>query len=251
MGLDVRLVTPNKSVRELRRVLVKNQLSREPETPPPPPRTKEIYSNVGYIIVGAALEKITGRSWEELMQQRIFKPQGITTGGFGPPGTAGRVDQPWGHDRNGDPVGPGDSGSDLPRYAGPCGTAHMTATDWAKFISLHLRGDPANPDHRVSLLSPRAFEHLHRASPGETYAPGGWAVGTFEPAKGPRPDDKGIIFGHEGSNGYWYSKVLVAPEIDLAVLVVCNRGAAFGGKAVEGAAVELLQQFASNPRASK
>lgn len=248
VGLEARLVAPNKSVRELRQVLVESQLSREPETSP---GTKEIYSNVGYIIVGAALETITGHTWEDLMQERLFKPLGITTGGFGAPGTAGRVDQPWGHDRSGDPIEPGGPRSDLPRYAGPCGAAHMTVTDWARFITLHLRGDPANPNRRVALLSPRAFEHLHQASPGETYAPG-WAVGIFDPAKGARPDDKGVVFGHEGNNGFWYSKVLVAPEIDLAVLVVCNRGgAAIGGKAVAAVAVELIQKFASNPKTSK
>ena len=127
----------------------------------------------------------------------------------------------------------------------------MTVTDWARFITLHLRSDPANPNRRVDLLSPRAFEHLHRASPGETYAPG-WAVDIFDPAKGARPDDKGMVFGHGGSNGYWYCKVLVAPEIDLAVLVVCNRGgAAVGGKAVAAVAVELMQKFTSNPKTSK
>jgi CubicO group peptidase (beta-lactamase class C family) len=248
VGLDARLVAPDKSVRESRRVLVESQLSHGPESSP---GAKEIYSNVGYIIAGAALEKITGRAWEDLMRERLFKPLRMVTGGYGAPGTGGRVDQPWGHDRSGHPIDPSDPRSDLPRYAGPCGTAHMTISDWAKFISLHLGGDPVSPNRRVALLSPRAFEHLHRASPGDTYAPG-WAVGTFDPAKGARDSDKGMVFGHEGNNGFWYSKVLVAPEIDLAVLVVCNRGGAdFGGKAVAAVAVELMQRFASNLKTSK
>lgn len=247
VGLDARLVSPKKSVRELRQILVGSQLSHEPETPP---GTKEIYSNVGYIIVGAALEKITGRAWEDLMQERVFKPLGITTGGFGAPGTTGRIDQPWGHDRNGDPVDPGSSNSDLPRYSGPCGTVHMTINDWAKFITLHLRGDPANPNHHVSLLTPKSLEALHRLSPGENYSPG-WAIGTINFAKGARPGDQGKIFGHEGNNGLWYCKVLVAPEVDLAVLVACNRGGAKGQKAVAGAALELAQRFGSNPTTSK
>jgi hypothetical protein len=109
-----------------------------------------------------------------------------------------------------------------------------------------LRGDPANPSRHVSLLRPELFGQLHRANSGDHYAPGGWVADMFAPAKGTRPDDKGIVFGAEGSNGLWYSKVLVAPEIDLAVLVVCNRGgASVGERAVAATAVQLLEQFAS------
>src|SRR4030095_8642317 len=69
-------------------------LSRPPEIPPD---TKYWYSNVGYILAGAVLEHLTGRAWEDLMRERLFQPLGISTGGFGPPGTAGQTDQPWGH----------------------------------------------------------------------------------------------------------------------------------------------------------
>ncbi len=243
--LDARVVS-SETCPQQRQVLVASQLSHQPETLP---GTKWVYSNVGYIIIGAALEKITGRAWEDLMQERIFKPLGITTGGFGAPGTAGKDDQPWGHDENGNPVDPGSPKSDNPKFFGPCGNVHMTVIDWAKFIALHLQGDPTNPNRRVSLLKPKTFEELHRPKSDENYS-AGWAIGTINFAKGARPGDKGIIFGHEGSNGLWYSKVLVAPEIDLAVLVACNRGGdAYGGKAVAGSALELSQRFASaSPR---
>lgn len=242
IGLEARLIPEKASLPELRRILVREQLSRPP--PEAQPGEREIYSNVGFVLVGAALEKITGRAWEELMQERLFQRLGIVTGGFGPPGKAGLVEQPWGHDRSGDPIDPGSARSDLPGYAGPCGNVHMTIGDWAKFIGLHLRGDPANPQRQVSLLSAETFEKLHHADRGETYSPG-WAVGAADFAKGPRPGDTGKVFGHEGTNGIWYSKTLVAPEIDLAVLVVCNRGGpGIGGKAARTAATELMQKFA-------
>jgi CubicO group peptidase (beta-lactamase class C family) len=244
IGLDARLIPEKATLPEVRRILIREQLSRAP--PEAQPGEREIYSNVGFVLVGAVLEKITGQAWEDLMQERLFKPLGIVTGGFGAPGKAGLVEQPWGHDRSGDPIEPGGARSDLPRYAGPCGNVHMAIHDWAKFISLHLRGDPANPQRHLSLLSAPAFEYLHRANPGETYSPG-WAVGTVDFAKGTRSGDVGKIFGHEGTNGVWYSKTLLAPEIDLAVLVVCNRGgAAIGGKAV-AVASDLMQKFASSP----
>jgi CubicO group peptidase (beta-lactamase class C family) len=238
--LDAGLVSSKKSLPQQRQIVAAIQLSQQPETKP---GTKWIYSNVGYIIVGAALEKISGRAWEDLMEERIFKPLGIITGGFGAPGMTGKVEQPWGHDEKGKPVDPGSPKSDNPKFFGPAGNVHMAITDWAKFIALHLRGDSANPYRHVSLLTPKGFEELHRARLGENYS-AGWFNGIVNFAKGTRPGDKGIVLGQEGSNGLWYCKVLVAPEIDLAVLVACNRGGdAFGGKAVARTAVELGQRF--------
>jgi CubicO group peptidase (beta-lactamase class C family) len=246
--LDGRLAASKKAVTQLRQMLVASQLAQRPQTPP---GTKWVYSNVGYIVVGAALEKTTGVAWEDLMRERLFKPLGITTGGFGAPGTPGKVDAPWGHDEKGNPVDPGSPDSDNPPYFGPCGSVHMTIRDWAKFVTLHLQGDPANPKRQVHLLKPESFGVLHHGKPGETYS-AGLARGTIDFAKGSRPEDKAAIFGHEGSNGLWYCKMLAAPEINLAVLVACNRGGdAVGGKAVSGATLELMQRFASTGRASK
>ena len=56
-----------------------------------------IYSNVGYALAGLMAEQVTGHSWEDLMRKRVFEPLGMLSAGFGPPGHAGRVDQPWGH----------------------------------------------------------------------------------------------------------------------------------------------------------
>jgi CubicO group peptidase (beta-lactamase class C family) len=230
------------SVSEMRKLLVAKQLSQEPESTP---GTRESYSNIGFIVVGAALEKITGRTWEELMQERLFKPLGITTAGFGAPGTPAMINHPWGHNAKGEPVDPGNVRSDLPPYAGPAGTVHINVDDWAKFVSLHLEGDSANPNRRVHLLNAKTFDALHRLMPGGVFS-GGWAFDTVEFASDAGPGVRLKILGHSGSNSLWYSKVLMAPQKDLAVLVLCNRGGdAFGGKAVDEASIDLLRTFAS------
>ncbi len=54
------------------------------------------YSNVGYAIAALMLETKTGKSWEDLMEERIQAAQD-DVGGLCPPGTASKVDQPWGH----------------------------------------------------------------------------------------------------------------------------------------------------------
>src|SRR4026209_1252098 len=77
------------TVPQQRLEIVRQALSRPSGIPPD---TKYWYSNVGYILAGAVLEQLTGRAWEELMRERLFQPLGISTGGFGPPGTADKTD---------------------------------------------------------------------------------------------------------------------------------------------------------------
>ncbi len=56
---------------EQRREFIEAVLDQPPEAPP---GTKMIYSNQGYAIAGAMLEKLTGTPWERLMTQHLFKP---------------------------------------------------------------------------------------------------------------------------------------------------------------------------------
>ena len=228
-------VLAGKSLRQQRETVVAIALSHQPETKP---GEKEVYSNLGYIVIGAVLEKITNRSWEELIEERLFKPLGITTGGFGAPGAPGKLDQPWGHDDQGVPIDPGDPLADNPKFFGPCGTVHMTVTDWAKFITLHLRGDPANPNAQAALLKPETFARLHQAAPGRSYN-AGWAFQTRNFDRG----DAWRVFSHNGSNGLWYCIVLAAPETDFAVLVASNQGMDRAAKPCGDALNALAREF--------
>ena len=180
------------------------------------------------------------------MRERLFQPLGISTGGFGPPGAAGKTDQPWGHSSVlGKPLDPGSPAAEFPLFYAPAGLAHMTITDWAKFIGLHLRGDPANPHRQAALLKLDTFAELHPVAPATTSK--GWfmrgstflATGDAAPAvtyragafispaswaKGTRPGDTGRRLWHGGSNGMSHCVASIATEIDFAVLVACNRG---------------------------
>ena len=69
-------------------------------------------------------------------QARLFAPLGMERAGFGPPGDAARVDQPWGHRRQGEKTVP--LFFDNPSSLGPAGTVHASLEDWAKFAALHL-----------------------------------------------------------------------------------------------------------------
>lgn len=230
-----------KSPEEKRRTVVRKILSRPPEYRP---GSRYAYSNAGYMIVSAMLEKTGNPPWEESMRRQLWEPLGIVSGGFGAPGNPGEIDQPWGHWgmlATGRPAPPGGFWSRLitPRFYGPAGTTHMTIGDWGKFASLHLRGDPANPRSKAKLLRASSFETLHRVERGRFYQ-SGWIVLNRHWAKGPRPGDNGRVVTSQGDNGFWHCEAWVAPEVDLAVLVVCNQGGAAPQKPAARASKEIV-----------
>ena len=224
--------------------LVRGVLARPPVNSP---GTTYLYSNGGYAIAGAMAETVTGRSWEDLMQAEVFGPLGITTAGFGAPGTLQNHDQPRGHFSIGfvAPVGPA---GDNPPAIGPAGSVHLSLPDWARFAVLHLRGDAANPHRQVALLRAESFDILHRpaAGPGISYACG-WLVANPRWAEAGTSGDGGRVLMHAGSNTMWYCLILLAPGHDWAVLVACNQGGDSAQHACEAAATELRRRMLAGP----
>src|SRR5690606_5130445 len=105
---------------EQRREFIEAVLAQPPAATP---GTKMIYSNQGYAVLGAMLEKVTGRDYETLMRQRLFEPLGMDTAGFGSPGTPGKVDQPWGHMQGLSPI---PLRSDNPPAIAPAARVHCS-----------------------------------------------------------------------------------------------------------------------------
>lgn len=189
------------------------------------------YANLNFILVGAAIERIVKTSWETAITDRLFRPLGMTTAGFGAP----KGDQPWGHRRL--PMGVGGllpvdpSGiSDNPPALGPAGTAHMSLTDYAKFIRLFLtRGG--------DLLKPETIAHLTTPPDGADYALG-WGVRTD------RAWARGPVLAHEGSNTMWHMVALVAPARGVAFLTASNAMMPDDRSAPRLLAKQLQERFA-------
>lgn len=184
------------------------------------------YSNLGYIVLGAVVEQVTGQSWEYLMQKRLFGPLNITSAGFGKPADDTLPPmQPWGHSASGQKSwipwrqgGPQPKNVDNPKIYGPAGTVHMSLEDWAKFASLHLLEHSSD-----SILSHDALAALQDptspgpspSQPGITEYASGWVVAEREWAGGK-------VLMHSGSNTVWFSTIWLAPRRDLAFLAVTN-----------------------------
>src|SRR5207248_2716289 len=127
----------------------------------------------GFSIAGHMAERVMNKSWEQLMQEKIFVPLQMKNSGFGAPGTKNILSQPRGHSDDGKPIEPGPA-ADNPVGIGPSGIVHCTIADWSKFVGLHLSQN--------KLLKPETFRKLH--TPGGTYAMG-WGVHNRGWAKGP------------------------------------------------------------------
>ena len=149
-------------------------------------------------------ERLTHSKWESLMTKRLFNPLGMTSAGFGPPGSPDKEDQPWGHIISEGTWQP--KQFDNAAALGPAGRVHCSLTDWAKFVSLQLPHNTAPTVDR---------QHLDRLiDPTGDYA-GGWIVVR-------RPWAKGKALTHSGSNTIWYATVWVAPRLNRAFMVATN-----------------------------
>ena len=215
-----------------RREFIEAVLSHPPAAPP---GTKMIYSNQGYAIVGVMLEKLTGTNYEDLMTERLFKPLHMDSAGFGPPGTIGKVDQPWGHVHRIVNMTVAVQADNPPAIA-PAGRVHCSLDDLARFVMFHLQND------RNGLLKPDLLAKLHTpppeakdANPTENYACG-WVVLQRDWAGG-------ITWWHNGSNTMWYLVMWLAPQKHFAVIVATNIAGSDAEKGADEAAVAMIEKW--------
>jgi len=116
------------------------------------------YSNAGFVVVGAITERITGNSYENEITERIFKPLGLKSAGFGWP-VENAIESTYGHLR--------ENGSVVPvRYAdwylygisNPAGGICLSITDISTYTKEHLKGLSG----KSKLLTIEKIEQMHK-----------------------------------------------------------------------------------------
>ena len=142
-----------------------------------------LYSNFGYIIAGAVIEKLLDMTWEKAIQQHLFKPLGIKSVGFGPPKGATAIHGHW----KGKPMS-----HDNPPMYGPAGGLHLSLSDWVLFCQDQIKGHHGNG----KLLTQASYQKLH--TPIEPNYGLGWGV---------KVENGHIVqLQHDGSNTMWYAR---------------------------------------------
>jgi CubicO group peptidase (beta-lactamase class C family) len=199
------------SAAEQREQFIKHLLQEEPVVKP---GTERRYSNASYALAAFVAERRTGRRWEALMEEEVFKPLGMTTAGFGRPRTKERPSEPSLH-RKGEMGYEPEPEGQMNRMAAlaPAGDVHCSIRDFARFASYELNAAQGN-DSLLQAATAKRFQEL----------------------SGDRLAEGRAFFG--GSQ-YISTGFIVWPSKNLAVVVAINGGSA--GDAVR-AAFEAVRQ---------
>jgi len=185
------------------------------------------YSNAGYTLAAAMAENVTGKPWEYWLQELVFAPLGMGSAGFGWPADKDHPGRPRGH-RCADSTlarpEPLDAPYRLGAAFGPGGDVHASIADLARYIAFHLSGAEGRPTRPA--LTAATWRRLHEDPDGK--APGyamGWYVLASDSAR-PR------LF-HDGTSGTFYTRILIEPARDRAVVIATNAGPPCGQAACE------------------
>jgi CubicO group peptidase (beta-lactamase class C family) len=219
------------------------------------PGTMFAYANMNYVIVGAMIERVGGKTWDELITERVFTPLGLRSAGLGPQATLGKIDAPLGHlmiDGKTKAFLAGPNGDNLP-IIGPAGIAHMSVLDFARWAGWNAGEGKRGP----KLVRPETLKKLHTpvismpekkdAAPG-TPARGGYALGWGELPVDWAPEP--LVY-HGGSNEKNLAHIWIEPRRDFAMVVVTNIAGSKADEALFALAPELYAKFAAPKRGRK
>jgi len=182
------------------------------------PGTRFVYSDVGFLVLGALVQRLSGQSVHEFSQANIFRPLGMDETGYLPaealrPRAAPteKRDGQWIQGEVHDP-----RAFALGGVAGHAGL-FSTATDVAIYARMMLgRGELGG----VRVLSPRTVDLMTQPVP----VPGGWRGLGWDMQTG-FSSNKGELmssaaYGHGGFTG---TGLWIDPELDLFVVFLSNR----------------------------
>jgi len=176
------------------------------------PGTEYSYSNLGYSILAAIVEKASGTSYERFLASHLFEPAGMRQTGYVLP--AWKPDQvAVEYDENGEPKGkPFDHpwAEDGP-YWNLRGNGGLlsTARDMFRWHAA-LEGDQVLSESAKDKM----FEsHVPEEEGGDSYYGYGWVVS---------PTDEGRIVWHDGGNGWSFGVMARFADQDTVVFWVSN-----------------------------
>jgi CubicO group peptidase (beta-lactamase class C family) len=230
---------------ELRYALVREAGKR---ALPSPPGKVFAYSNLGYTVAGAMIERTAGKTWDELIVERIFTPLELATAGLGPQASLGRVDAPLGHvvvDGKTKAMLAGPNG-DVPALIGPAGIGHMSILDFARWAGWNA-GEGKRPP---ALVKPGTLRKLHTPVVSmpekKDAAPGTPSKGRYALGWGEMPMEwatEPLIY-HGGSNSMNLAHIWIDPRRDFAMVTATNIGGPKSNDALYSLARELYGRFA-------
>ncbi|HFK5503654.1 serine hydrolase domain-containing protein [Elizabethkingia anophelis] len=171
------------------------------------------YSNAGYSVAAFMLEKVSGKTWEQLVQD-VLKDKLKLQYTLGWPNRTD-INQPWGHWE--DPqlvsVAP-ETKYDL-SMAEPGGDISMNIINYSKFIQLNLQGLTG----KDNFLKVKTYQYLFNSSDHYSI---GWGNVTINNIK---------YSEHQGTDGTFFAYTLINRSEPKAYIILINNAS---GQAQEG-----------------
>lgn len=177
------------------------------------------YCNSGFSLAGRVVEKLTGRTWDQVLHERIVAPLGLARTGTLPE-EALLHDAALGHHRGEDrQLGPVPVWG-ITRSAGPAGLVHARVRDVLDFAAMHLRGGLAADGSRVlGQEQVAAMQEEQVRLPGRFDLGDSWGLGWI------RFDWNGErLIGHDGNTIGQSAFLRILPRAGLVVALLTNGG---------------------------
>jgi len=186
-------------------------------------RSSFTYQNIFYLAAGKVIEKVSGKSWESFMQERIFSPLGMDHSYPGPVGITGEnVSKPHFPVHDTIRVIP----PEWPPQINPAGGVKSSIDDMGKWVLCML---DSSKYEKGRLLKPGTWEEIFHPQvivPAEEFYPTmqlikpnwttysyGWFQNDYKGRK---------INFHTGSLGGERSIIALLPDANMGIYVFCN-----------------------------
>jgi len=164
------------------------------------PGARSSYSNYGYVLLGAVIEQVSGRPYENWYDARLFRPAGMIA--TSATGSGADTAIPY-------TGAPADGLKPLTPYVGvPAGGGYSTVQDLNAFASALGDGRLLDREHLRLLLAGRAEASAMRQ-------PLGFVV---------KKRNRAECYGHGGSAEGVNGDLAVFPASSFTTVVLCNRG---------------------------
>jgi CubicO group peptidase (beta-lactamase class C family) len=200
------------------------------------------YSGEGYLYLQKCLEKMTGKTLDELARREVFGPLGMTRSRFSWTEEERPTRLAIGHDQAGTPR------RRNPPEANAAGSLHTTAGDYARFLAALLAADGLEPETLRAAFEPAVrMTGDERGSPqaGKIAGKLGWGLGWGVQKAAPGGEPLRTLW-HWGDNDTFLAFVALVPAAGSGVVYFTNssNGLAVARQIVERFVGDMEPTFA-------
>ena len=204
------------------------------------PGTIYSYCNAGYCILGRVIEKVTGKTYEKNLHERIFTPLGMTSSGFDrnryviEKRASGYTYGPFGLENA--------SYLEMDSTPGAAGSLYSTVEDMFLWDRALYTDKLLNQTHRDLMFTPNRDVPEVKAAGGRPHSVYGYGC-QIATRTHPVTKRRTKVINHGGAISGFRAMENRLIDDDAFVIVLCNQGDAMGNSAVWNAVVRLSNEL--------